>query len=243
MRRTCRFGYRSLIAPSVGRDPHARTSGQPLKDAGVPRRALSRPLSVRAQRTVARAAAAMLMVALLCTPAALADELWGARRALDPRGGLPRGRHHAGPHGRRPPGRPLAPTPAPSPTSSTVPVRRRPPSSSTIRRPPSTGTSSRSWGRSRTRATSESFDPLLRSTLRTVSERGFPARLADYTADLRTMDLAQYDRPSAVRAPVAVLPAGSAAARRRHVAPQAALPARARVPGGVRGGDPRAARA
>lgn len=208
MRRTYRFCYRSLIAPSLETDPHARTSRQPLKDADVPRRALSGPPSAWAQRTVARAAA-VLALAILCTPVVLADELWARDARSIHEEGFPAGFTKQALMGGG-----LAPDPL-APDAGTVAYivhRAGEASASVIVYDPSTARYRHVVtlvGPFENASDIESFDPLLRSTLRTVRERGFPARLADYTPDLRTIDLAQYDLPSAFRAPIAVTPAAS----------------------------------
>jgi hypothetical protein len=209
MPRTYRFGYRSLIAPGLWGDPHMPTSVQLQADADVPGRVLSATVSTRAQRTVARAAVALLAVTLLCTPAALADELWARDARSIHEEGFP-----AGVTTQALLGGGLAPDPL-APDAGTVAYivhRAGAASASVIVYDPSTVQYRHVVtlvGPFENASDIESFDPLLRSTLRTVRERGFPARLADYTADLRTMDLAQYDLPSALRAPIAVTPAAS----------------------------------
>lgn len=209
MPRTYRFGYRSLIAPSLGADPQMPTSMQPQADADVPRRVLSATPSVLAQRTVARAAAAMLAVTLLCTPAALADELWARDARSIHEEGFPAGFTTQALMGGG-----LAPDPL-APDAGTVAyiVHRAGTASASVIVYDSSTARYRHVvtlvGPFENASDIESFDPLLRSILRTVRERGFPARLADYTPDLRTMDLAQYDLPSAVRARIAVTPAAS----------------------------------
>lgn len=59
------------------------------------------------------------------------------------------------------------------------------------------------------------FDPLLRSLLAAVHERGFPARVVDYTPDIRTVDLAQFEevapprvrtQPTETPQPIAAIP-------------------------------------
>ena len=208
MRITCRFGCRSLIAPTLALDGANRLPSQPTTPPRVRCFAPAFARCSRAQRTVPLAVV-VLAVALLCTPAALADELWARDARSIHAEGFP-----AGVTTQALMGGGLAPDPL-APDAGTVAYivhRAGAASASVIVYDPSTAQYRHVVtlvAPFENASDIESFDPLLRSILRTVRERGFPARLADYTPDLRTMDLAQYDLPSVVRAPIAGTPAAS----------------------------------
>ncbi|MGZ5443523.1 MAG: hypothetical protein ACXW5U_14050 [Thermoanaerobaculia bacterium] len=184
MHATYRFGYRSLSALTSTNDPHGRITTQLNTAAELPQRLLAAGTFAWAQRTVALAVTA---IALLCAVSVFADEPW----SLDARSFHGEG-FGAGVTTQSLMGGGLAPDPL-APDTGTVAYiihTRGRASASLVVYDPATA-------RYRHVATLlgpfenandiESFDPLLRSVLRTVRERGFPARVADYTPDLRTM--------------------------------------------------------
>ncbi|HET7436903.1 MAG TPA: hypothetical protein VFN10_19500 [Thermoanaerobaculia bacterium] len=196
MRITYRFGYRSLVAHNMSADCLKPTLAQLH---GGP--AHSRPIATaapcaEAQRTLVLVAA-MLALALLCSIPAAADEPWSKDTRALHNEGFPEGVTTQALMGGD-----LAPDPL-APEAGTVGYivhTKGEAWAAVIIYDPTTAKYRQVCGLLapfENASDIEAFDPLLRSVLRTVHERGFPARSRDYTPDLRTMDLAQYDeRPA-----------------------------------------------
>ena len=215
MHATYRFGCHSLIAHSFADDHRARTAGQSRTAVDVAQLIPVARRSARAQRTVGRAAA-MLALALLCATATFAAEPWSRdARAFHAEG------FGEGVTTQSLAGGGLTPDPL-APDAGTVAYIIH--------------TKGQAWaavvvydpttkryrhvcglvGPFETANDLHTFDPLLRSVLAAVHERGFPARVIDYTPDIRTVDLAQFEEVAPPRAvsprtatprPVAQIPA------------------------------------
>lgn len=213
MRRTYRFGCHSLIAPSFADHRHERSGQQLPTPAHVPQRTISAARSARAQRTVARAT---IMLALLCAASAFADEPWSRDARAFHTEGFGEGvtTQSLASDGLTPD--PLAPDAG---TVAYIVHTKGQAWAALVVYDPRTRRYRHVCGLVgpfESASDIQTFDPLLRSVLGTVHERGFPARVVDYTPAVRTMDLAQYEgaapppavahRP-AMPQPVATIPA------------------------------------
>lgn len=201
MRGTYRFGDRSLIAHRSANDPHGQAATQLRTAPGLPPLITATARSQRAQRTVPLATI-VLALALLCAATAFAEEPWSMDARAFHTDGFADGVTTQSLAGGG-----LTPDPL-APDAGTVAYIIH--------------TKGRSWaavviydpatrryrhvcglvGPFENASDIQTFDPLLRSVLATVRERGFPARLFDYTPDVKTMDLARYD--DAVSPPTAM---------------------------------------
>lgn len=191
MRGTYRFGCHSLIAPRLADDRHERSTGQPSTAAHVPRRTVSAARSPWAQRTVALAAA-VLGLALFCAASALAEEPWSRDARTFHADGFAEGVTTQSLAGGGLTPDPLAPDAG---TVAYVIHTKGQAWAAVVVYDPTTRRYRQVCGLVgpfESASDIRTFDPLLRSVLSAVHERGFPARVIDYTPDVRTIDLAQY---------------------------------------------------
>lgn len=236
---TCRFGCRSLIAPSLVNDPHMPRKPQLRAASALPRYLAVAARSARAQRTVA-VAAIVVALALLAVPA-VAAEPWSMEARAFHAG------FAAGVTTQPLAGGSLTPDPL-APDAGTVAYvvhTKGEAWAAVVVYDPATARYRQVCGLAapfEDASDIQTFDPLLRSVLATVHERGFPPRVIDYTPDVRTMDLAQYEgaaRPLAVThrtempRPIATIPASSPAAERQPLTAQQTLLILAVVIGGI----------
>lgn len=199
MRRTYRFGCPSLIAHSLADAHLARSGEQPPAAVHVAQLAIGAPRSARAQRTVGRAAA-LVALALLCVASGFAAEPWSRDARSFHAEGFGEGITTQSLAGGGLTPDPLAPDAG---TVAYIIHTKGQPWAAVVVYDPATRRYRQVCGLVgpfETASDLHTFDPLLRSVLAVVHERGFPARVIDYTPESRTMDLAQYEEAAAPRA-------------------------------------------
>lgn len=190
MRRTYRFGCRSLIAPTFANGSQGRPMTQLRTAADVSRLIRAAARCAWAQRTVAFAATA---IALLCATSAFAAEPWSRDARAFHAEGFAEGVTTQSLAGGGLTPDPLAPDPG---TVAYIIHTKGQAWAAVVVYDPTTRRYRQVCGLvGPFEAASDlhTFDPLLRSVLAAVHERGFPARVIDYAPDRRTVDLAQFE--------------------------------------------------